>query len=107
MTNPNLSASDAQKSVQTLLDLSTSLGGSSSVTQVNSFFQWFTLFVNNQLTVQQDVSQHKAKPLKWILTYGPGCRSSQRSELSLDPSGQPRNGIQQSTAPRRIDECLR
>jgi len=59
-----LNTADAQKAVQTLLDLSTSLGGTSSVTQVGSFFQWFTLFVNNQLTVQQDVSQYKAEALK-------------------------------------------
>ncbi|KAF9561165.1 FAD-binding domain-containing protein [Agrocybe pediades] len=54
ITNPNLSLSQAQKSVQSLIDLSTSLGGVSNVTTVGSFLDWFNAFVDNKLTVQQD-----------------------------------------------------
>ncbi|KDR73745.1 hypothetical protein GALMADRAFT_142193 [Galerina marginata CBS 339.88] len=55
ITNPNFkSAADAKKSVQTLFDLATKLGGQPSVVSAKSFFEWFTLFVDNKLSFVQD-----------------------------------------------------
>ncbi|KAF8165925.1 FAD-binding domain-containing protein [Crassisporium funariophilum] len=53
MLNPVLNAADAEKSMKPLMDLTRSFGGVSNVTTVNTFQDWFTLFVDNKQTVQQ------------------------------------------------------
>ncbi|KAJ3515510.1 hypothetical protein NLJ89_g1713 [Agrocybe chaxingu] len=54
MTTPNLNAVSAKKSAQALVDLSAALGGTPTVTTLNSFYQWYSQFVGNNLAVIQD-----------------------------------------------------
>ncbi|KAF9053297.1 FAD-binding domain-containing protein [Panaeolus papilionaceus] len=80
LTTPKLNMAEAQASMQALVDLTTSLGGVSTVTEVSSFLDWFTNYVQGSSGKQNAVGT-------------PGLISSRLVPQSLHETVQGRQSI--------------